>query len=81
MAIISNLTGKLDLAFGKSLAPINMAILAEIESFEQMSLIGDVFSKKPSEEYAYSATYMTAGDKFQDVGELGTPPTTDQICE
>lgn len=80
MAIISNLNGKLDLAFGKSLAPINMAILAEIESFEEMSLIGDVFSKKPSQEYAYSATYMTAGDKFQDVGELGTPPTTDQVC-
>lgn len=80
MPTISNLSGSLDLALGKSLAPINMAILSEVEAYEEMSMIGKVFGKKPSDEYAYSATYMTAGSNFQDVGELGTPPTTDQIC-
>ena len=67
-------SGLQDTIFGKSQAPIRMFIESRGESFEQQSLIKELFSMEKSTHWGEKFTSMTAMEGFQPVGELGSHP-------
>ena len=70
----SEASGLQDTIFGKSQAPIRMFIESRGESFEQQSLIKELFSMEKSTHWGEKFTSMTAMEGFQPVGELGSHP-------
>ena len=67
-------SGLQDSIFGKSQAPIRMFLEKRGESFEQMSVLKEVFNMETSNKFGEKMTTMTAMDGFQPVGENGTYP-------
>lgn len=66
--------GLQDSIFGKSQAPIRMFIEKRGESFEQQSMLKELFSMGSSKHWGEKFTTMTAMDGFQPVGENGEYP-------
>ena len=67
-------SGVQDSIFGKSQAPIRMFIESRGESFEQKSIVSQVFNMETSKNWAERLTGMTAMEGFQAVGENGEYP-------
>ena len=67
-------SGLQDSIFGKSQAPIRMFLEKRGESFEQMSVLKEVFNMETSNKFGEKMTTMTAMEGFQPVGENGTYP-------
>lgn len=67
-------SGLQDSIFGKSQAPIRMFLEKRGESFEQASVIPELFSMMTSKHWGEKFTTMTAMDGFQPVGENGAYP-------
>ena len=64
--------------FGKSQAPIRMFLEARGESFEQDSIIKNLFQMGKSSHYGEKFTGLTAMNGFVPVGELGSHPVDEQ---
>lgn len=69
-------SGLNDSIFGKSQAPIRMMIESRAETFEELSVMKDVFMMDESKHWAEKYTTMTAMDGFDPVGENGAYPVT-----
>lgn len=67
-------SGLQDSIFGKSQAPIRMFLEKRGESFEQASMIPELFNMGTSKHWGEKFTTMTAMDGFQPVGENGSYP-------
>lgn len=67
-------SGLQDSVYGKSQAPIRKFIETRGESFEQKSIISEVFNMETSKNWAEKITGMTSMDGFQAVGENGDYP-------
>lgn len=68
-------SGLNDSIFGKSQAPIRMLIENRAESFEENSILKEVFMMDKSTHWAEKYTSETAMDGFDPVGENGAYPT------
>lgn len=64
--------------FGKSQAPIRMFLEARGESYEQTSIIKNLFQIGKSNHYGEKFTSLTAMNGFRPVGELGSHPVDEQ---
>ena len=64
-----------DSVFGKSQEPIKLFIEKHGESFEQRSVLPEVFYTSPSTHWAEKFSGLTAMQGFQPVGENGAYPT------
>ena len=60
--------------FAKSEEPIKLFLEKRAESFEQASVLKDLFDMETSNHYGEKFTTMTAMDGFQPVGENGAVP-------
>ncbi|MEG0178460.1 MAG: hypothetical protein RR508_08025 [Oscillospiraceae bacterium] len=69
-------TGTNDSMFGKSIAPIRTIISANVEAFEEKSVIPSVFYMDSSNNYAEKYTNETSLGDFENVGENGAYPKT-----
>lgn len=67
-------SGLNDSIYGKSQAPIRMLIEARAESFEEKSILKELFMQDTSKHWAEKYTSMTAMDGFDPVGENGAYP-------
>lgn len=67
-------TGLQESIYGKSQAPIRMFIEKRGESYEQQSMIPELFGVEKSKHFGEKFTTMTAMDGFQPVGENGAYP-------
>ena len=67
-------SGLQDSIFGKSQAPIRMFLEKRGESFEQKSMIQELFTVGTSKHWGEKFTTMTAMEGFQPVGENGEYP-------
>jgi len=67
-------SGLQDSIYGKSQAPIRMFIEKRGESFEQKSVVKELFNMETSKNWAEKHTGMTSMDGFQAVGENGDYP-------
>lgn len=67
-------SGLQDSIYGKCQAPIRMFIEKRGESFEQQSIIKEIFDMGKSTHFGEVYTSMTAMDGFQPVGENGAYP-------
>lgn len=67
-------SGLNDSIYGKSQAPIRMLIEARAESFEEKSILKELFMQDNSKHWAEKYTSMTAMDGFDPVGENGAYP-------
>lgn len=67
-------SGLNDSIYGKSQAPIRMLIEARAESFEEKSILKELFMQDTSKHWAERYTSMTAMDGFDPVGENGAYP-------
>lgn len=74
--IFSEGSGLNDSIYGNSQAPIKSIINANVEAFEQMSMIDKIFSVESSTNWAEKVTSETALGDFKDVGENGAYPIT-----
>ncbi len=63
-----------DSIYGKSQAPIRMLIEDRAESFEEKSVLNEVFLMDESKHWAEKYTSLTAMDGFDPVGENGAYP-------
>ena len=68
-------SGLNDSIYGKSQAPLRMLIESKAESYEEKSLLEDVFMMDESKHWAEKYSTMTAMDGFDPVGENGAYPT------
>ena len=68
-------SGVVDSVFGKSQAPIKQFLEKRGESFEQKSMIKELFAVSPSKNWSEKLTTLTAMNGFRPVGELGPYPT------
>ena len=68
-------SGVNDSIFGKSQAPLRMLIEKRAESFEENSILKEVFMMDKSTHWAEKYTSETAMDGFDPVGENGAYPT------
>lgn len=60
--------------FGKSQEPIKLFLEKRGESFEQKSMLDEIFVMEKSDKYGEKLTTMTAMDGFKPVGESGETP-------
>lgn len=67
-------SGVNDSIFGKSQAPIRMFIEKRGESFEQNSIVKELFLMESSKHFGEKFTSLTAMDGFKPVGENGAYP-------
>ena len=67
-------SGLNDSIYGKSQAPIRMLIESRAESFEEKSILKELFMQDTSKHWAEKYTSMTAMDGFDPVGENGAYP-------
>ena len=67
-------SGLNDSIYGKSQAPIRMMIEDKAESFEEKSILKELFMFDTSKHWAEKYTSMTAMDGFDPVGENGAYP-------
>lgn len=67
-------SGLNDSIYGKSQAPIRMLIESRAESFEEKSILKEVFMFDNSKHWAEKYTTMTAMEGFSPVGENGAYP-------
>ena len=72
--VFSESTNVANSIYGDSQAPIKLFIEKRAESFEQESVIKNVFAMGTSKHWAEKYTSMTAMDGFQPVGENGAYP-------
>ena len=66
--------GVQDSVYGKSQAPIRKFIETRGESFEQKSIVAEIFNMESSKNWAEKITGMTSMDGFKAVGENGDYP-------
>ena len=69
-------SGLNDSIYGKSQAPIRMMIEDKAESFEEKSILKELFMFDSSKHWAEKYTSMTAMDGFDPVGENGAYPVS-----
>lgn len=67
-------SGLNDSIYGKSQAPLRMLIESRAESFEEKSILNEVFMMDESRHWAEKYTTLTAMDGFDPVGENGAYP-------
>lgn len=67
-------SGLNDSIYGKSQAPIRMLIEQRAETFEEQSLLNEIYMMDNSKHWAEKYTSMTAMDGFDPVGENGAYP-------
>lgn len=67
-------SGLNDSLYGKSQAPIRMLIETKAESYEEKSVLKELFMEDSSKHWAEKYTSMTAMDGFDPVGENGAYP-------
>ena len=72
--VFSESTNVANSIYGDSQAPIKLFLEKRAESFEQESVIKNVFAMGTSKHWAEKYTSMTAMDGFQPVGENGAYP-------
>ena len=71
--------GVQDSVYGKSQAPIRKFIETRGESFEQKSIVAEIFNMESSKNWAEKITGMTSMDGFKAVGENGDYPHDSMI--
>lgn len=67
-------SGLNDSIYGKSQAPLRMLIESKAESFEEKSILKEVFMMDSSKHWAEKYSTLTAMDGFDPVGENGAYP-------
>lgn len=67
-------SGVTDSIYGKSQAPIRMLVESRAESYEERSILKEVFMMDTSKHWAEKYTTLTAMDGFDPVGENGAYP-------
>ena len=67
-------SGLNDSIYGKSQAPLRMLIESRAESFEEKSILNEVFMMDESKNWAEKYSTLTAMDVFSPVGENGAYP-------
>lgn len=67
-------SGLNDSIYGKSQAPLRMLIESRAESFEEKSILNEVFMMDESRHWAEKYSTLTAMDGFDPVGENGAYP-------
>lgn len=67
-------SGLNDSIYGKSQAPLRMLIQSRAESYEEKSILNEVFMMDESKHWAEKYTSLTAMDGFDPVGENGAYP-------
>lgn len=74
MSVISKISGKNNSFFGLSAEPIYAAIDKDIEAFEKMSVLKDIFFMNESKNFAEKMTSKTSSQGFRPVDEGGAFP-------
>ena len=72
--IISIASGVVDSMFGKSQEPIKAFIVSRNETWEEKSIISEVFKMDSTSNFAEKYSYETAIEDFEIVGENGNYP-------
>ena len=67
-------SGLQDSIYGKSQGPIKLFLEKRGETFEQASMVKELFCVSPSKNFGEKFTSMTAMDGFKPVGENGAYP-------